>query len=307
MSDDDAEIEVGGDAVPIRFPVFTGRSVFEFAASVVPVLETRSGVTSGCGTAFLISELGLFLTAGHVVNGEFSHDIEAGDYKGKAGNVFFILVPGGDGAKERGHLVGVTIDQIVFEPRSSDVAILKVDMRKIPPGTRRHMMPWPLAHFKPTVDEKCVVAGYADMRTDVPVDEKGISEPGSWTHTMTFDEGPVLALNPNGKDRLLAPYPCFDVAIATSGGMSGGPVFTEKGLVGVISRGWTGFDQSTVALISSCYHLGVDLDIGDGEMTHSITDLIKSKDVLASGPKVQMRVVELGNDDTRLQVEWPDS
>lgn len=307
MSNPAPESEVGDPGASPLFPGFTGRSVFEFAASVVPVLESKSGVISGCGTAFFISQLGLFLTAGHVVNGEFPHDIEAGDYKGKPGETFFILVPGGDSSEESGHLVGVTVDQIVFEPRLSDIAILHVNMDAVPTSTRRRMIPWPLAHFSPNLDETSVIAGYAEMRTDVPVDEEGLSEPGSWTHKLSFQEGPVLEVHAHGRDRVLAPYPCFDVAIRTSGGMSGGPVFTSQGLVGVISRGWDGFDQSTVALIASCYHLGVDLDRGDGEKTYPMTELIKSHDVLRSGPKVQMRVVEFAPDDKRLQVEWPEN
>jgi hypothetical protein len=54
--------------------------------------------------------------------------------------------------------------------------------------------------------------------------------------------GYVDNLHPNGRDRIMMPFPCFEASLAVRSGMSGGPVFNSSGhLCGVNS---TSFDLS---------------------------------------------------------------
>ena len=64
--------------------------------------------------------------------------------------------------------------------------------------------------------------------------------------------------------RGLAPHPCFEIRIETTGGMSGGPVFTQAGLSGVLSAGANDAPYSLASFIATCYQLGIDCDFGDG-------------------------------------------
>ncbi|MHB2029814.1 MAG: S1 family peptidase, partial [Acidimicrobiales bacterium] len=220
---------------PLMYPNFTGRNPLELAASVVPVLRNRNGQIAGCGTAFFVSNDGVLFTAGHVVAANFEGQVKNGIFHGEPGDIYFVAVPGGDSPGELGHLVGVRVEYIAFEPRLSDVAVLRADMSSYPPSTRAHLQAWSLAHFRPVPGEECVVMGYADMRLGDPILTDAANPDFTWTHRLAFEEGEVEELHPAGRDDGAAPYPCFSIGLATSGGMSGGPVFTKDGLVGVIS------------------------------------------------------------------------
>jgi hypothetical protein len=48
--------------------------------------------------------------------------------------------------------------------------------------------------------------------------------------------GRVIEVFPNGRDKFLLPFPCFQIDCKINSGMSGGPVYNESGKVcGVIA------------------------------------------------------------------------
>jgi hypothetical protein len=280
------------------------RSELEFMASVVPVVDmTPEGMTP-VGTAFFVSALGLLLAARHSVDGFLPADVSAGDHFGNPSERLFILVPSGNTATALRHRTAMLITQIALEPRLSDVAILEVNMEAYPADTRNHFRPWPLAHHRPTTGEDCVVAGYADMKVGELIDATEMSPDLEWQQRLRFAEGVVGNVHPGGRDSLLAPHPCFEVLAATSGGMSGGPVFTENGIGGVLSRGWNfqsdGPPNSLGALIASCYHFEVEVDLGVGRHTYKMSTLIEQGYVVSEGPAIQRRM----NED-RVEILWP--
>jgi len=279
---------------------FTGRSELEFVTSVVPVLESKAGIITPCGTAFFVSEQGILLTARHLVDGVFGTDVTAGEHVGEPGHFFFVLVPG---AEANGPRASLRVTHVSFEPRKSDIAILRIDMGSFPSATLPHLRPWPLAHFKPEPGEICAVAGYANMAVGEPVDPTGVSPDLEWRQQLVFLEGIVGDLHSKGRDSSLAPHPCFEVLVPTSPGMSGGPVFTNNGLGGVVSTGISGGEgplpYSLAALIATCYQLGVQIDLGDGVREHMFNDVISSGKIMAAGPRTGMR--DLGD---RFEVIW---
>ncbi len=67
-------------------------------------------------------------------------------------------------------------------------------------------------------------------------------------------EGQITAEFQNGRDRVVLPGPCYETTLGISGGASGGPVFTESGLVFAVNS--TGIDGTDVAYVSHVQPLG---------------------------------------------------
>jgi hypothetical protein len=75
--------------------------------------------------------------------------------------------------------------------------------------------------------------------------------------------GTVVGVYPNGRDRVMLPFPCIEVACGTVGAMSGGVVLDEHGLLmGVLSIGLSvddGQGPSYAAWIIKALKLPVDV------------------------------------------------
>jgi len=283
--------------------IVTGRSEFEFMTSVVPVLETTPRGIVALGTAFFVSERGVLVTARHVVDGRLDDDVAAGDHLGQSDHGLFILVPSDVTSEGQRHRASLVVTQVALEPQLSDVAILVVDMDQFPVATRQHLKPWTLAHFRPIPGESSWAAGYAGMVVGETVASGPSAGDIEWHQALHCEEGPIEEVLPGGRDPVMAPHPCFSVSTNTAPGMSGGPVFTSRGIGGVVSLGMSQSEElppySVAALISSGYHLGVDLVLDGGRRTYLITDLIRMGEIGAVGPATAMVV-----NDGRLEVVW---
>ena len=133
-----------------------------------------------------------------------------------------------------------------------------------------------------------------------PLDTSGDSTRIGWMQRLDARSGLVGDLFPGGRDRVLAPHPCFEVRVPTKGGMSGGPVFTRRGLCGVFSSGdINDFPYGYASYIATCYYLAIDCDAGNGIQSLTITDLVTSGHIQARGDDFEMR-----NVDDRYRIEW---
>lgn len=81
-----------------------------------------------------------------------------------------------------------------------------------------------------------------------------------------FFRGKVAAVFPEGRDRVMLPWPCFQLTLHMHPGSSGGPVFDERGYVfGVnCASGEPHTDTSYATSVDMLFGLGVkDITIGD--------------------------------------------
>jgi S1-C subfamily serine protease len=272
--------------------------------SVVPVLESDNEVITAVGSAFFVSDQGILLTARHVVDAAFGDDVTAGDHVGGPGRFYFVLIPAGTSPEAQAHRVSLRVTHVSFQPELSDVAIVRADMEAFPAELFPRLKVWPLAHFRVTPGEECMAAGYGVMAVGEPIDESGPDL--EWTQRVDAVEGFVGRVFPGGRDAGFARHPCFEVLVATKGGMSGGPVFTHNGLVGVVSGGASDAPYTLASYIATCYQLGIEFDAGDGLESHMFNDLISAGHVTATGPRTGMRVIEGPYEEPRLEVVWPD-
>ena len=113
----------------------------------------------------------------------------------------------------------------------SDVALMGLIPRfKLPEDKRLFQMQ--MTTRFPRLGERVEVFGYRATEQAFPIDG------ASSTAVMHcyVSSGVVSAIYQGGRDRVMMPWPCFEVDCPTPGGMSGGPVCDESGhLIGLLS------------------------------------------------------------------------
>lgn len=143
-----------------------------------------------------------------------------------------------------------------------------------------------------------MVIGYAGMDRDVVVDLSGENGLAAWPRQLDVRKGLVGDMFPGGRDRVFY-QPCFEIRIATDGGMSGGPVFTNGGLCGVLSVGADDSHYSLASFIATSYYLRIHCDVGAGLQAFSILDLVHLGYIQAGGP-----TFEINEHGERYEIVW---
>ena len=90
-----------------------------------------------------------------------------------------------------------------------------------------------------------------------------------------FYAGHVQEYHPNGRDKVILPFPCFRTSIVLHGGASGGPVFGEnKKVIGINSTGFDGdADISYISRIQDTLDLSIRDVVMPGEAEPSNVSL----------------------------------
>ena len=157
----------------------------------------------------------------------------------------------------------------IFHP-ASDIALLRVS----PNPARSHhdgLHRWksPIVNpFAPNVDERVAAFGYRRSRVRASKNSKG------GLHIDLDDElmssvGRVQEIHEWGRDKVMLPFPCYQVSARFDDGMSGGPVFDEYGsLCGIVCSNFGGSDEygepiSNVTMLWPLFTLILDADRGD--------------------------------------------
>ncbi len=126
-----------------------------------------------------------------------------------------------------------------------DVCILGLECASaLPPG--RTFFQASITTRLPAVGERLTVAGFvASEKTFRASGPQEITLGGQ----LTLSSGVVGQRFPQGRDRLLAPWPALEIDCPAWGGMSGGPVFDSRGfLVGLIARSIEAEDEPSPML-----------------------------------------------------------
>ncbi|QJR09886.1 hypothetical protein DSM104443_00936 [Usitatibacter rugosus] len=172
------------------------------------------------GTATLIGR-GLALTAGHVMAAcKQAYGLRTTG-EGEVEGDFRLY-----GCQHVGGEVRQFLIDMFFAQEQTDVAVLRLRLGEaewLPTGFPR----WTL--LPPKIGERVFAFGYAGIATQ-DVDGNTLI-----TRDARTSVGEVKEHHLGGRDRLLAPFPCFRTNNRFDDAMSGGPVFTEGGrLCGVI-------------------------------------------------------------------------
>lgn len=171
------------------------------------------------GTAVMIAP-GLALSATH----NFSEALE----QMKRGEVIPYCYGVRDSGLEIWRATNISYDQ------NDDISFLSVvPESKLPEDATYHQLS--LTTRMPEVGEKLHIVGFRSSSKSSNVTEKGYE-----THAGLYtSNGVVSAVYPDGRDRILLPFPAIELNCGSLGGMSGGAAIDSNGhVVGIISRGY---------------------------------------------------------------------
>ena len=116
------------------------------------------------------------------------------------------------------------------------------------------------------IGERVSMLGFTARDSEIPVNEGIVGN----IHVST---GTITAQYPRGRDTVMLPGPTLEIATSASGGMSGGPVFDEYGLlVGVLSTSYGANDHigpAYVSLLWQALTIPIDAEWPNGVHTPS--------------------------------------
>lgn len=221
----------------------TEQSRHKLNYAVFPILRSDlDGTISFLGTGFFITNIGLLLTAKHVL-------MDVIDIKGNPIAALSVL-----------HFVPENIfyhRQIIrfYTHAKADLAIgvlapMHHNITK-QPLINEHVT---LTHRHPPMNESILTFAY-------PLTKTMPEGAGTTIHTRSNEyTGSIIESLPNGRDQAMLPGPCFRTDMSILHGASGGPVLDTRGHVFGVNS--TGFDGTSDFYVSSVEPL-LEMEITD--------------------------------------------
>lgn len=271
------------------------------AQMIMPIVAILDGEIVPQGTGFVISPDGFLITAKHVLEGFANPKIKRRDGKGfyreySLNSLYTSNVKHGD--KNQFYLGGLLPIERVWFSNESDIAFcwiriptlndapLKLPSVKLSPGI-------------PKIGEHILGFGYYKSNGSVIVNNKCSLE-----QNTAFTQGVINEVYPLKRDSCMLNFPCFRTSARFEAGMSGGPIFNEKGSVcGVICSSGLEDDNGYISYSSLLWSamgtmLEVSLKIGDPVQFITFYDLVKRGHMITDDSINDINVV-LNQDGTK--------
>lgn len=212
-------------SVAVRFPplpdtgLYGFESLQQFEGAVLLLVAMADGDSHTFGSAVLV-EKGIALAAGHVIQ----HHADQGHFEGDW--VMYAFGPATNGM-HCWAVAGITFSAVGY------IAVLTLhyaaDM-----GEELKLHYFEMSARLPRVGEIVTALGFRSLEPIIGADPDVGLEPAEGL--FLGSSGPVLDVWPGGRDRLIAPRPCFAADLRTVGAMSGGPVLDSRGkVVGIVT------------------------------------------------------------------------
>lgn len=249
-----------GEADPKKWTtVDQDGKITDMSEVVVPVLKKdKNKDWHMVGTGFFILSNGIFLTAKHVLmeafdeNGEQKCELAIAQMEG---GVFYLRGIQKFQVRDRADIgYGIPtplIHKVTKKPLLNKRAILST---------------------KPAI-KGTPVCTYAYPDTVIKKEDEGTA---LYFNPNTYD-GEILSYLPEGRDKFLVNFPCYETTIVVHGWASGGPVFNQDGhVISINSVSLQNEDYSCPACIIDAFNLVLkDIPLqGHGKVTKSIKELI---------------------------------
>lgn len=214
VSDPTANLEGGEFKALFRtFPPVSGEVPWDYFRGCVLMVHFRhSSGSSVEGSAAMVAP-GVMLLANHVLA---AHVEKLKDGREK---LFFVAVNGSSAVDvwEAEGLVTVL--------ESSDLALVTCRPRTAIPASGMHIAP--MTDRWPSIGEPVMFAGFVSGQSSYPPSGIDIDLNG----TMTASVGVVVEHYPEKRDSINLKFPCVEVGVFATGGVSGGPAFDKNGLL----------------------------------------------------------------------------
>jgi len=204
----------------------------EVQKTVMPFVAIKGSEMRVLGTAFAISNTGIFLTAKHVVHEALRlNSLE--DYDDEV-SLGVIYASNEENIDDAGTFVGgvLPITSTSFNADLDIVVLyaslpvnketgekLKVPCMRLSPGI-------------PNCGTECYALGYRKMNSKFVDSKQHVYE---IYQSFSASKGAVQKIHFPKRDKVMCPFPCFQINARYDGGMSGGPVADSTGgVVGVV-------------------------------------------------------------------------
>lgn len=268
---------------------FVALPINHFQSAIMPVIVMREHTVTCLGTAFNVSPSGILLTARHVIDEAYRICSE------EPGSWISVLwVKSGDGYDVPDLLGGQIPIGLAQVSDSHDVAIIQ--LRQLLENGEPVTYPvLGLDTRVPTVGCKVLAMGYTKM--DVRDHENSPTERRvKITQSFHAADGDVVVIYPNGRDRVMIPFPAFQTTARFDPGMSGGPVLSgDNGMVcGIVCSGMGSEEAVEYTSFASMTINALGLHVSDrisDPAPRRLLDLIEAGAVVADDTAARIRIV----------------
>lgn len=274
---------------------------------IMPVISIKGDKITPLGTGFVIAE-GIIVTAKHVIDEFLTINGLKNTVKDIADaslNVLYISdkTHGDHGQFYLGGMIPITR---VWYLDDIDIAFCWINK----PINTTDNTPLYTPHVKlspsiPKVGEKILGFGYYKSQIESTSKIRDGKKVVDYSHETAFTTGVVEEVFPVRRDSGMLSFPCFRVSARFEAGMSGGPIFNEKGAVcGVIcsslKEAMVGGYISYCSLVWASLATPVEICLKQGDKLgeYSIYDLIR-KDIILSDESIDQIFVKHENDGKR--------
>ena len=210
----------------------------EIQQTVMPIVTKIDDYILPVGTGFMINRDGLMITAYHVLEYAHSHKVRklnaSGEYYGYY-ELYAFYITNRENQDNKNYYIGglFPIDGL-WCPNGTDIAFcwLRECYYNEQKLIFKHVQ---LSPGLPKLKQKVCGFGYYNSKARI----KDISENGivtvEYDHDTAFTTGTITKVFPLQRPEGITKFPCFEIDARFEAGMSGGPLFNEKGSVcGVI-------------------------------------------------------------------------
>jgi trypsin-like peptidase len=227
--------------------------------SIFPFLAIKDGFLYPIGTSFCISKLGIILTAEHNFRDALIHHPRGDKFRQldrlpdpfDMGKIkLAILHHSMDSSGANGEVSIWFLESGGAAPPSDILLGFLKYQTEVSYGNFR------LSFDLPRVGSVVRCLGYSDIKaTDglnlTQIENNTVNLPDAWSHSFQEISGKVERIFLQGFAKKFIEGPCFTIDCDVPHGMSGGPVFNEKGDVcGIVSAGISKFTGQPGAIVS---------------------------------------------------------
>lgn len=211
--------------------------------AIMPIIAIADEEIIPLGTGFVISPDGFLMTAKHVIE-EFSIEKPLrrdGNGHYKSFSLYAIYISDKKhGDNDQFNLGGLLPINKAWSSSEIDIAYCWVNLPYFSDTKEKLRIPSTrISPGVPEVGENIIGFGYYKSVAELTAEYMNGNQVANYEQNTAFTTGNIIEIHSPKRDSGMLNFPCFQTSARFEPGMSGGPIFNEKGFVcGVICSGY---------------------------------------------------------------------